>query len=371
MKKLHIKAKLEAWQKRKIMFWTILIMGIAVLYLGFTSYSLARDRAQAETKWIDHLERAKSPPREVEANSQAAVLVQASTYVNSIDSIDIKQSQFTVSFDTLFAWDANKNPEFDMEDNFKVYNGKITTKEKLDEYQKGGTQYQLFHITANVGQIFPTKRFPLSSYQLRFYIQPAQDMTHIHMQAMDKSTFGVNEELNVSGFEVMRSDMGNYYYKDPRPERYPSYIDQQAPVVYSELMTCIELNRSSWGLYFKCIIAIIGISIWVFLTLYVCIYHKVDAMGLIPPVFFGVVSNIMVGANLVPDALETGLLEYINVWGIYTIIIITVVIININQIRKDNHDSVFAQTYGKIMFAELLLTTVIGHLVIPLSAYRW
>lgn len=364
--------ELHSKQKKKLFCWSFLILTIAVTYLLYTGISLFIDKNNSEKLWDKNLKAASIPPSQFpEGETSTAVQVYASTYVNTIDSIDIRQSEYAVSFDVIFSWNSNDYPEFDMSENFRVYNGKITEKDKLKEYDKDGMHYQVFFVSATVKEIFSTMRFPLSSYQLRFYIQPKEDMTRIHMRTMDSGYSGSSDQLNVSGFELLRTGIADFYYEVPKPERYGIYTDKNIPIVYSEILTCIELNRNSWGVYFKCTIALLGCSIWAFLSLFSCLYYHAEAMKMLPPVLFGVVSNIMVGASLVPDTLETGLLEYINIWGIYTIIIITMVAVQIIHIRTKQKDEPYAFLFGKVLFAELLVTITAGFIVIPFCAYRW
>lgn len=361
---------LEKWQKRKLYFWTLTVLFITVIYLYATCSDMVRDEQYAQREWNERESNSAVVSEEFREQCAAtAVPVSVSTYIKSVDSIDIKQSQFGITFDVMFGWDMEKYPDFDMTKKFELYNGWITDLKLLDSYESEGKYFQLFQVSANVKQIFNTSRFPLSSYQLHMYLKPVQDMTKINLVKMDESYFGSLEQLNVAGFVMKSVKSDLYYYEDPCPQRYQTMSVEQNPVIYSELLQCLELKRSTFGLYFKCIIALIGTSIWVFLTLFVCIHHNVDTMGMIPAVLFGTVSNIAVGANLIPDALETGLLEYINIWGIYTVIIVTVVIITINSIRTHNKDDKFARIFGKIMFFELLITILAGHVLIPYCAY--
>lgn len=92
---------------------------------------------------------------------------------------------------------------------------------------------------------------------------------------------------------------------------------------------------------------------------------------MMPAILIGTVTNLMIGANLVPDALHTGLLEFINVWGIYTVLIATVLIVVINRIRSKYNESGFAEFFGKILFYTVLITTVLGHIILPLSAFQF
>ena len=131
----------------------------------------------------------------------------------------------------------------------------------------------------------------------------------------------------------------------------------------------MEINRSSLGLYAKCFVALFGTSLWVFITMLLCTYHRVDPLSMIPAALFGTVSNIMVGANMLPDSLEIGLLEYVNAWGILTIIAGALTIININRIRTKYNDNEFAALFGRIMSFTLMFIVVLGHILMPVSAY--
>lgn len=104
-------------------------------------------------------------------------------------------------------------------------------------------------------------------------------------------------------------------------------------------------------------------------TMFLCTYHRVDPLSMIPAALFGTVSNIMVGANLLPDALEIGLLEYVNAWGIFTIIAGALTIININRIRNKHGDKRFAALFGRVMSFTLMFIVILGHILMPLSAY--
>lgn len=357
-------------KKKHVWKWSCFMIGIAACYLCYTGFQLVSDRIRSRQKWEEYRTAGEEMPEQYAGKGNpSAVDVFGSVYVKSIDSIDIRNSEFSVSFEALFCWDKEKYPDFTMEDNFQIYNGKFTENLLLDEYDREEMRCQLFYLKGSVKEVFSTKRFPLSAYQLRFYLQPKKDMGGIHLRRLEEGYVGADDQLNVAGFRMEEIDVSDFYYEVPLPTRYGSYEGEEVPVVYSELLTSIELSRASWGLYFKCIIALIGSGIWVFFCFFICIYDRLDNIGVISPVFFGVVTNLLVGANLVPDALETGLLEYINIWGIYTILSVTFMIIYVNRIRYFWKEEAYARYFGKVMFCEMAAMTVLGHLVIPLCAY--
>ena len=107
------------------------------------------------------------------------------------------------------------------------------------------------------------------------------------------------------------------------------------------------------------------------ITLFICTYHRVDPLSMIPAALFGTVTNIMVGANLLPDALQLGLLEFVNIFGIVTILAVAMTIININRIRNKYEDRDFASFYGRVMFYTILVLVVAGNIILPMSAYMF
>lgn len=263
-----------------------------------------------------------------------------------------------------FNWENDKL--ITMENNFTVYNAEVNSAELLKDYTQNGQHYQRFKVNATVYQKFSTKRFPLGTYQLRFYIMPKQSIDNIYLTDENKDSC-VNDNMKIAGYNVKSSETGLFIYRDENVKGDPILVNS-SQVKTSEILTILEISTDSFGLYFKCIIALIGTNLWAFLTLFICTYHNVDSLSMIPAVLFGTMSNILVGANLVPDALDAGLLEFVNIWGIYTILITTVIIINVNNIRNNIKDGFFAKTFGRVMFSILLFTTCIGYIVLPLSA---
>ncbi|MEG0126550.1 MAG: hypothetical protein RR816_10785, partial [Clostridia bacterium] len=67
--------------------------------------------------------------------------------------------------------------------------------------------------------------------------------------------------------------------------------------------------------------------------------------------------------------LSLGLLEYVNIWGIMTVIAGALYIISVNRIRNKYQDQNYAYFFGRTMFVLLLLFVVAGHILMPVCAY--
>lgn len=354
--------KLEGWQKRKLMsaFFTIVI--IASVYITSASMSLLKDKNGEAEYWTSNLVMNEELQSQVDAVSTNATKVYSGTYVENLKEVNIKGSYFRGVYQIWFRWVGN--PELDMAHHFDIYKGSVNSMELIKETHVGDVNYQLIRIDATVTKNYWTKRFPLESHQLRMYLK--SNYTADKVVFMKDEGSGVNGNIGISGYELKQMDTGVYANK------YDSiHGDPQAEngLIVSEMVTAIELNRDGWGLYVKCFIALVGTISWVMIALFICSYHHVDPLGMMPAALFGTVTNIMVGANLLPDALEIGLLEYINFYGILTILACALAVINVNRIRNKWNDKEFASYFGRVLFYTMLFFILLGNIIMPLSAY--
>lgn len=360
------KVVFQKWQLKKLIFWVLILLIPGSLILSYTTWTLYSDKAAEEDYWQNAMAGQVKDEQYVEKISKNATHVKTGSYVESIKQIDMKNSSFRVVSRVWFKWYGDD--ELDMANNFGVYNGNINSITVLaDKVEDDGMHYQLCALDVSVFKNFWTKRFPLESHQLRFYIEPNHTINRVILE-VDGKNCSVNPSLSSAGYELKRFD--NAIYTNEYTTTYGEPGVKKAAVT-SEFMTQVEINRDSFGLYLKCFIALFGTSLWVFITLFICTFHQVDPLSMIPAALFGTVSNIMVGANLLPDALETGLLEYVNIWGVMTILAGAFVIININRVRNKYKDNRFAALYGRIVTFILLFIVVMGHILMPVAAYIW
>ena len=354
---------MQKWQKQRLLLSLLLFFTIAITFLAYSVSVLYQDKSGENQYWDSYFKTDPAIVEKANTYNQNATKVSVGTYIENIKELSLKTNSFRGVFLIWFNWDGN--PELDMAENFRIYKGTINKIETVKETHENNHNYQLVRVDVSVSKQFWTPRFPLESHQLRVYIESNYPVDDV-MFVADKDDSGYNSSLSLTGYKFERVDTGtvlNQYDSgqgDPR-------IDEK--LISSEHVTQMEINRSDFGTYFRCFIALLGTTVWVLITLYINTNHRVDPLGMIPAALFGTVSNIMVGANLLPDSLQTGLLEYVNFWGIFTILAVTFSVININRIRSKFEDRAFANYYGRIMFYSILITIVVGHIILPLSAY--
>lgn len=361
-------AALEAWQKKRLFSWLAIFSVMAGIFLTYAITTVHNDRAKQDANWeypftvneeimadVERI-RGESNPTEVAIG----------TYLEDLKDFSLKNGTFRLTSMVWFKWKGNDDLNF--VDNFRVYKGYINRSSLIEDITlHDGTRYQSFRVDVTITKQFETSRFPLESHQLRMYIEPDYTINEVVL-VDDKESNSYASNISITGYEICNYDTGIFYYRYPTDYGHGEYSNGK---ISSEHITAIELNRSSVGVYLKCFIALFGTTSWVLIVLYICTFHRVDPLGMLPAALFGTVTNIMVGANLLPDALDLGLLEFINFWGIFTIITVTVGVININRIRNKFEDRDFAKFFGKTVFFFVLMVIILGHTLIPLAAYKF
>ena len=357
--------EMKKWQKRKLAGWFSFFMLVPLIFTVFVAGQMRDDKKVNDQKWDAIFADETDAKKMADKYDENATRVTVGTYVEGIKEISLKNSNFRIVFDAWFRWDGDKT--LSPAENFRVYNGYINKKELIKESYNNGQNYQKIKVDVTVSKSFLTARFPLESQLLQFYLEstiPVDDVIYV----ADTKDSGINSNLNITGYELTRHAVGEFATQYPSTESNPRF---DVATVHSEMVTCLEVNRDSWGLYLKCFIALLGTIGWCFLTLFISANHHVDPLGTIPSALFGTVGNIMIGSNLLPDVIELGLVEYVNLYGTIIILGTAVTVINVNRIRKNEEDNVYAKTFGRVMFAALLIMCVAGNIIMPVSAYLW
>ncbi|MEG0214983.1 MAG: hypothetical protein RR685_02415 [Hungatella sp.] len=365
MKILFDFKNMEDWKKKKILYiWGAVVL-IGVMFLAYGTYVLSKDRMNEDYYWDHILYEDPAVVTKVEGLSTEAVPVTVGTYIENLKELSLKSNYYRVVFLAWFKWDGSE--DLDMKNNFRIYKGYMNKMEVVKDYHENGQNYQLVRCDVSVTKNYWTRRFPLDSQQLKMYLESSYPVTKM-VFLPDTENSKLNTNLNISGYGVRRYTNGviNFQYDGTHGD--PELTEA---VYTSEFVTALEINRDSWGTYVKCFIALLGTTIWVLITLFINTYHRIDPLGMLPAALFGTVSNIMVGANLLPDALEIGLLEYVNFWGIFTILAVAFSVININRIRNKYEDKEFAGAFGRLMFWTILILILAGHILLPISAYMF
>ena len=356
-------ADLTKRQKNRVVITFGIYAVAAAAILAWFLAVLVGDRVHANDAWASYLRDTPAQADAAATLSGDAVRVQVGTYVENLREIDLKSSSFRVQFLVWFRWEGA--PDLNPAEHFRVYKSVVNSRQLVTESYDTGVNYQLVSMDATVSKNYDTARFPLESHQLRFYVESTLPVQQVVFEA-DREDSGLNRNLSVTGYKLLRHEVGavTFRYDSTHGDPHMDGAD-----INAELVTQMEVNRADFGMYFKCFIALAGTLTWTLIALFICTYHRVDPLGMLPGALFGTVSNIMIGANLLPDALSLGLLEFVNIWGMLSILGATVATIMINRERKKSNGGEFATYYGRWLFYTILVITAAGQVLLPLAAY--
>ncbi|MCH3943348.1 MAG: hypothetical protein LKE37_06740 [Atopobiaceae bacterium] len=358
---------LPPWKRAVTIKWAVALIVVGVVFLTMACVTMRNSALTNRSKWWDPNEewvQTYNKRAESLADQYGATHVKTGTYVENIRSVDIKNWKTNVTLLVWFRWDGAD--DLDMVDNFNIYRGIIQTKDILSETHENGVNYQLVRVNVDVNNQLGTALFPVDTQQVRIFVESEYKAERVILDP-DVENSTVNSSLSIAGYEITNTEWGEAAHVYNSSQGDPTVTS--APVT-SEFVTALTFRRNGLGLYFKCFIAMYGTTLWVLIMLYICGHHRVDPLGMIPGALFGTVSNIMVGAALLPDALDMGLLEFVNVWGILTILATAVVIIQVNNIRSQygRKDEPFAGFIGRVMFYIIAVIAIAGNILLPAFA---
>ena len=335
-----------------ITFTVVLVIFCSMIYF---------DNVNTNKKWFGYLSDPTDRKAEVIELSKHAQKVTVGTYVENIRTVDMKNSECRIEMLIWFDWEGD--PELDPASYFRVYKGVENKKHIVEEMHDGRINYQLVSLDVTISKNYHTMLFPLDSHQIRIYVESIHPIQEVVFRA-DKDNSGMNEHLEITGFEFSRIAVGEVTYRYNSTHGNPRLTDNE---ITSEIVTQIEIQRSTMGLFFKCFIALYATIVWILISLYICTYHHVNPLGMVSGALFGAVGNIVIGANLLPDGTSGGLLEFGNIWGVLMVLGGTISIISINRVR-DLQDKKYAKYYGRFCFYIILGFTLLGLILLPAFA---
>ena len=367
---------LKSWQKRKIIRWFSFFIVIAILYIGYVVMDMQKEKQASKDAWAAMMAQDKAIQEQTYDEDNPPTFVTVGTYLETIKDISLKTNSYRISFVAWFRWKDNDNLDFTKHG--RVYNAQQHSLEVLKDYHKDGVHYQQILVDVTCSRNFSTKRFPLDTHNMSFYLESTESSEDVIFIA-DTLNSGVNPNLSVSGYAVTGYFVSSTFYDFPNTLNNPRLNN---PMQHAMMATHLQTARGDLGLYLRCFIALLGALIWVMISVYICAHHRVNPLGTLSSALFGSIGNVMIGAALLPDVLELGLVEFVNFFGTLVIIGGTLCIIQINNIRDNrkgfgdgentaNDARLYAKFFGRVMFFTLLAIAIIGNLIIPLSTYNW
>ncbi len=140
-----------------------------------------------------------------EKKAPEKVLVGA--YVQNINEVDIKSSQYMLDFYLWFKWrgaiDPTKTFEFQ-----NLLESWALTKEAIYEEPEtlaDGTRYQVFHVQGKFNEKFNLSRFPLDDQDLVVAIEESRATITRLQYIADETSSGISSKITVPGWQILGS----------------------------------------------------------------------------------------------------------------------------------------------------------------------
>ena len=348
--------------KRHILISMMILIIPVTVYAAMGAIHMHQNKVAAVDKYDDRIELTEEQLTEFN-DLDAAREVQVGVYMESITNVSVANDSWKTKFLLWFRWEGEHwEPSEYPGETFLIGNGITDSKTLMEEFHENGQHYQLYRITATIEKYFDTTRYPLESHQLKLFIEDDRDMSEVYYSP-DKHNSTISPYLNIAGFDIINFDSGLYLNEYTSTMGHPRLEEMEFESKKTlEYVFVTRINRAGYGLFMKAFLSLLAILLWICISLYNCAYNQTDAMGSINTGIFGVVSSMIVGMNLLSDARGSGLIEYINMFSLAMILIITVYIIRINRFREKKVREAFVSCYAKSLFwsVSILSVTSIG-----------
>lgn len=362
------------WGRRKLVAFLagfFVLFGVALVVMC----ALLHQDVRAQTSEWDRYFSAADVTDSVLGEGAEPVRIRTAVYLEQVRAIDLASSQFELQLRVGYRYTPRQGADgseevfdFSQPGVIDFYKGSIESADVLTEREEEGVRYQLVRYDVTVNMDFDTTCFPLERHLLKTFIEAGDTVDNLVLE-VDPDASYVNSDLQVTGFSMGRFGVRDWYGGYQSALLDPQQADGGTGAYRSNVLVGLEVQRNGLGVYFECFVALIGTEAWVLLSLWMCTHRNVDPIETVSSAFFGAVSNVMVGANMVPTTLSFGLVVFGNLYGIAFIIAATMLIVSIQHLRQDLNAQAFAFHYGRVITVAFVIVAVVSNVALPLSAW--
>jgi hypothetical protein len=353
--------KQDLLTRRDYRFVLVWIAGLLLLYAaGVLAGTGLLCRYKAETENIRQL-RLTSPTIELNApvpgskqGKPVDVLVGIS--VRRVGDFALRESAWTSDFNIWFRWPKDAvNPGED----FRIVNGQIQQREKVESEERGPQRYEEYHVVARMMKAFDGARFPVADEALLIQVE---DIAH-PLQALRYMPDARNSYV---GPESMPTNVR--LIKSLATVKIESYRSEGKTKAHSQFVFAMLVEPNSLSIYLKLFQALFASVAVALVALYIRPIHIDARFGLPVGGFFAGVGNIVAIFPLLPPANRLALSDMVNMVGLVTIFLVLVQ----SAISLYLFDSMgrerLSRLFDRVSFTVLLLGYVAANLALPLAA---
>lgn len=353
--------------KRFLRLWAA---GVLLLYLvgGYLGVRTLRGYA-AEDRRIQQarLESVTSGPKVLLPSpppGERPVDVAAGVYLNRISELAIKESAWTADFNLWFRWSGDTlSPGED----FRVVNGQVQLREKLESSASGAERYEEYRVIARMMKEFDPSCFPFGYVGLLVEVEDAAHGVETLRYVADECNSGVAAEAMMRSVKLIRSMVGVTTRSSRAGLAQPGKPDGSRRV-HPQLFFAILGMPAGFSIYLRLFQALFASVAVALITLYIKPIHIDCRFGLPVGGFFAAVANNVFVATLLPVADRLTLSDMVNRASLLTIFLVLVQSVISLYIFDTMGRERLARIFDRVSFALLLAGYVAVNLALPLAA---
>ncbi len=361
--------ELSAEKKRFAAVAAMILLLIYATCIGFSASTLFGNKERAANNHAIRMtesavESGHTPPETLPTGGDF-ITVKIGTYVDSIENLSIRDSNWSTNFYVWYTWVGPKI--VDPGGKMVIVDGTINKKELLEEYHgENDTHYQKYRVSAKLLKFFDTSRVPIETHMLNIYIEDgSRDGTKIRYIA-DKSS-NISSRITIPGYKIK----GNSNVVKPHTYR-SSYGDPRLTPkdnkTYTQYIAGIDIARANMGVYGKIFLSLFAALALALSSFFVKATDVGPRFSLPTAAYFGAVANSYVANSILPPSGSFGLVDYVAAFGLGTIFLTIALALLSNYIFVKKDDKALSYVIDRVMFVTLTICCLAANLIIPLSA---
>ncbi|MBF0628035.1 MAG: hypothetical protein HQL91_07425 [Magnetococcales bacterium] len=363
-------AGLEAGKKRFVLMLTILMLtlyagGVYVSATALSENQIKANKNHQARMNPTQVEAGHTPPEPLPAEGDF-VSVKIGTYIDNIDNLSIRDSNWSANFYLWFSWKGPK--EIDPGNKFVIVDGAITKKDLLEEYHgEDQVHYQKYRVSAKFLKFFDTMRVPIENHMLNIFIEDgARDGGKLRY--VPDATSNISSRAKIPGFSIVKTSntVKPHTYKSAYGDPRKGDSDKKT---FTQYIVGIEIERSNFGVYAKIFVSLYAALALALSNFFVKPSDVGPRFSLPSAAFFGAVANSYVANSILPPSGSFGLVDYVAGFGMSTIFLTIALSLISNYLFVKKEDKALAFVLDRTMFFVVGLCCIVANIIMPMSAF--
>lgn len=310
------------WNPRSVLFLGLWTGFLLLIYLTFGGYSVHRVndfRNEANRRHQERLDPHRTEahltqPEEV-SKVESTRVVEVGLYLDHVSALSMDSATWSPGFYLWFRWTGNGR---DPGETFRLMEGQIEQKEKLEEITLGDTHYTRYFVRATLSKNFSVSLFPVEQHLMTLSIEDGLDPIQSLRLHPDQGSSNVSSRAHFPGFRIREFTLVE------KPHSYKTDFGKspnaaRGKVTHDEVILGVTIERKGFGLYVKYFIGLFSATLIALVAFFIKPTEVDPRFGLGVGGFFGAVANALLSDNFVGQADSLSFIDIINAVGLVTI----------------------------------------------------